>query len=256
MPAAARQAAALADRDQATDPRAGMLLSVAARRLAPLPESRQALLDAQAGPERDVFTNLEQRYDTPDFLTGSGRTLLSVGGGAWSSWDVATHRRTGSGRLPDNPAAAVSPDGRTVALTGTDGSRLWRLPTREQGPTAAGQVLAFTGDGSGHVAQGGEAKSLLRGAPLPARQRRVDLEAAVHPKDRRGDDHAPPAITTAGLRPPAAVCGGEGVSASGMRPTRAPPRPATHGRTARPILAVSGRRGRSGGSRTRQEVPV
>ncbi|MEU6255395.1 helix-turn-helix domain-containing protein [Streptomyces sp. NPDC047043] len=137
--AGARQAADFADRDRVTDPRTRTLLSIAAWRLAQLPESRAALFDALAEPERDAFTDPDQNDETRDFLTDSGRTLLSVGGGSWSAWDVATHSRTGSGRLPDLPVTAVSLDGRTLALAGTDadshaGRRLWRLPAVTEGP--------------------------------------------------------------------------------------------------------------------------
>ncbi|MDX2827040.1 hypothetical protein Sipo8835_25700 [Streptomyces ipomoeae] len=109
--AAAREAAALAGRARATDPRTGTLLSVAAWRLAPTAESRAALLTALAEPELDVFTGPVQGGEGRVFLTDSGRTLLTVGGGRWSAWDVDTHRRTGSGPLPDVPVTAVSPDG-------------------------------------------------------------------------------------------------------------------------------------------------
>jgi hypothetical protein len=109
--AAAREAAALAGRARATDPRTGTLLRVAAWRLAPTAESRAALLTALAEPELDVFTGPVQGGEGRDFLTDSGRTLLTVGGGRWSAWDVDTHRRTGSGPLPDVPVTAVSPDG-------------------------------------------------------------------------------------------------------------------------------------------------
>ncbi|WP_371658002.1 helix-turn-helix domain-containing protein [Streptomyces sp. NBC_00280] len=135
--AGARRAAGLVGGERVTDPRARTLLSIAAWRLAPLPESRAALFDALAEPERDAFTDPDQNDDTRDFIADSGRTLLGVGGGRWSAWDVATHRRTGSGRLPDRAVTAVSLDGRTLALAGTDGdsaARLWRLPAGTEDP--------------------------------------------------------------------------------------------------------------------------
>ncbi|MFF7472340.1 helix-turn-helix domain-containing protein [Streptomyces sp. NPDC008092] len=144
--AAARRVADLADQDRVTDPRTRTLLSIAAWRLAPLPETRAALVDALADPERDAFTDPDPGGGIHDFLTDSGRTLLGVGGGRWSAWDVATHSRTGSGQLPDLPVTAVSPDGRTLALTGSGdvgGPRLWRLPAAVDGP-------ATTHDPGGH----------------------------------------------------------------------------------------------------------
>ncbi|MFF4506210.1 helix-turn-helix domain-containing protein [Streptomyces sp. NPDC001401] len=155
--AGARQAAGLADRDRVSDPRTRTLLSIAAWRLAPLPESRAALFDALTEPERDAFTDPDQNDETRNFLTDSGRTLLGVGGGRWSAWDVATHRRRASGRLPDLPVTAVSLDGRTLALAGPDERRLWRLPAETDsrpgvdayvvsGPDPAKQLRAFTDD--------------------------------------------------------------------------------------------------------------
>ncbi|MFJ8110064.1 hypothetical protein, partial [Streptomyces sp. NPDC096132] len=151
--AVARQAAALAGRAGPTDPRASALLSIAAWRLAPLPESRAALLDALAAPERDTFTAPVPGDGTPVFLTDSGRTLLSAGGGRWTTWDVTTHHRTGSGRLPDLPVTAVSPDGRTLALADTTEQRLWR---RSGGrvPDASGPVLDFGSGGRSYVVGG------------------------------------------------------------------------------------------------------
>ena len=176
--AAARHAAALAGAAMTTDPRTAALLSVAAWRLAPLPESRAALLGALADPERDVFAAPEQGDGVRDFLTGSGRTLLSVGAGRWSTWDVVTHRRVGTGRLPgvsdtsdasdvpDTPVAAVGPGGRTVALADDGGRRLWRLPagTGEfAGPRrVAGQVVGFGAGGDSYVVHGPDSTIRLR----------------------------------------------------------------------------------------------
>jgi WD40 repeat protein/transcriptional regulator with XRE-family HTH domain len=158
--AGARQAAGLVDRARVADPRTRTLLSIAAWRLAPLPESRAALLEALAEPERDTFTAPDQKAGTRTFLIDSGRTLLAAGAGKWSTWDVPTHHRTGSGRLPGRAVTAVSLDGRTLALSGTDadpakGRRLWRLPgdSRERpggyavgGPDPAVQLRAFMDD--------------------------------------------------------------------------------------------------------------
>lgn len=158
--AAARHAAALAGRVRRVSPRTGMLLGVAAWRLARLPDSRAALFGALTDPVRDVFTDPAPGDGTQDFLTDSGRTLLAVGGGRWSAWDVATHRRTGSGRLPDVPVTAVSPDGRTLALSGGGGRRLWHLPLGGHGgagysrTAAAGPVLGFGADGRSYAVGG------------------------------------------------------------------------------------------------------
>ncbi|NEB03452.1 helix-turn-helix domain-containing protein [Streptomyces sp. SID13726] len=141
--AQSRQAAALAGRMRLTDPRTAALLSVAAWRLAPLPESRDAVLGSLTDPELDTFTAPRRTSTAQDFLTGSGHTLLHMEGGHWSSWDVTTHRRTGSGRLPDAPVTAVGPDGQTFALRGrgsTPGA-LWQLPSGRR--AVSGHVLGF-----------------------------------------------------------------------------------------------------------------
>lgn len=62
---AARRVAAVSDTMRTTDPRTAMLLSLAAWRIAPLPETRAALLDALAQPERDAFTDPAQSDTAP-----------------------------------------------------------------------------------------------------------------------------------------------------------------------------------------------
>ncbi|GKQ39949.1 hypothetical protein [Streptomyces sp. A012304] len=121
----ARRIAAVADGLRATDPRAALLLGAAAWQIAPLPETRRALLGSLAQPESDAFTDPAPGYDAQRFLVNSGRTLLSVAGRTWRTWDVATHRRTGSGRLPQGKVLAAGPDGRVLAVSAGDGVRLW-----------------------------------------------------------------------------------------------------------------------------------
>lgn len=143
----------------AADPRTRTLLSIAAWRLAPLPESRAALYDALSEPERDAFTVPRQSNGSRYFLTSSGHTLLDVGGGLWEAWDVGTHRRIGSGRLPDAPVSAVSPDGETLVLGGEGGQRLWRLPVGQGGDEG---LTGGSGDGAG--AGGSDARDGGHGA--------------------------------------------------------------------------------------------
>ncbi|MCX5247528.1 helix-turn-helix domain-containing protein [Streptomyces sp. NBC_00201] len=157
--AGARLAAGLADPRGAADPRTRTLLSIAAWRLAPLPESRAALYDALSEPERDAFTVPRQSNGSRYFLTSSGHTLLDVGGGLWEAWDVGTHRRIGSGRLPDAPVSAVSPDGETLVLGGEGGQRSWRLPVGQGGDEG---LTGGSGDGAG--AGGSDARDGGHGA--------------------------------------------------------------------------------------------
>ncbi|MFI5800127.1 hypothetical protein [Streptomyces sp. NPDC051677] len=123
---AARRLASVADGLRTTDPRTAQLLGVAAWRAAHLPETRGALLGSLGQPELDAFGDPASGDGLSRFLTDSGRALLSVGGREWRTWDVASHRRIASGRLPQNrQAQAASPDGRLIALLEDDGVRLW-----------------------------------------------------------------------------------------------------------------------------------
>ena len=128
---AARRIASVADSLRTTDPRAAMLLGVAAWRVSPLPESRRALLGALAQPEQDTFSDPAPGDSPRRFLTPTGRVLLSVEGRTWRTYDVATHRRTGSGRLPvaGDEVVGTSPDAQVIALSGRDGIRLWDTAT-------------------------------------------------------------------------------------------------------------------------------
>ncbi|MET8977449.1 helix-turn-helix domain-containing protein [Streptomyces sp. NPDC004539] len=147
--AAALEAAALAARTQPDDPRTAALLSVTAWRLAPSPVSRAALLSALTEPEEDILAGPVPGDDGRAFLADSGRTLLVAGAGTWSSWDVAAHRRTGSGPLPDGQVAEADAAGRTLLPTG--GRSLWHLAAGTGRPEAGGQVLGFGADGHSYV---------------------------------------------------------------------------------------------------------
>ncbi|QNP75334.1 hypothetical protein IAG44_41985 [Streptomyces roseirectus] len=122
---AARRVAAVADALRTTDPRSALLLGVAAWRIAPLPETRRALLGSLAQPEADAFTDPAPGTTPRRFLLDSGRTLLSVTGGHWTAWDVATHTRTRGGALPDGEALDAGTDGRVIAVSRPEGIRLW-----------------------------------------------------------------------------------------------------------------------------------
>ncbi|MFF7161376.1 hypothetical protein ACFZBP_08290 [Streptomyces sp. NPDC008086] len=140
----ARRIASVADSLRTTDPRAAMLLGVAAWRVSPLPESRRALLGALAQPERDTFSDPAPGDSPRRLLTPTGRALLSVEGRTWRTYDVATHRRTGSGRLPvtGDDVVATSPDAKVIALSGRDGIRLW--DTAKDGWSGGGPWPAFS----------------------------------------------------------------------------------------------------------------
>ncbi|MFF7644412.1 helix-turn-helix domain-containing protein [Streptomyces canus] len=124
---AARRVAQVAATMRTTDPRTAMLLSLAAWRIAPLPETRAALLGALDQAEQDAFTDPGQGSEATRFLVDSGRVLLSVDGRTWRSWSTVTHRAIASGRLPAGtaPTGTISADGRFLALNGPQGERLW-----------------------------------------------------------------------------------------------------------------------------------
>ncbi|GLP67176.1 hypothetical protein TUSST3_37980 [Streptomyces sp. TUS-ST3] len=131
---AARRISSVAEGLTTTDPRTAQLLSVAAWRVARLPETREALLGALDQQELDAFSDRTPGDGPFRRLTDSGRTLLSVEGHTWRTWDVARHRRIAEGRLPeDGITVGASPDGRLLAVYGRargDGVRLWDTAAR------------------------------------------------------------------------------------------------------------------------------
>ncbi|RPF37252.1 helix-turn-helix domain-containing protein [Streptomyces sp. TLI_185] len=152
---AARRVAAVADSLRTTDPRAAMLLGVAAWRISELPESRRALLGALAQPELDTFTD-PAPGDTPTrFLDVSGRTLLSTTDNTgWRTWDVGTHRRIASGPLPHGAILGAGPGGRVLVISATARTeRLWDTRTRRWigGPLPLGDIVSFGASGRNYL---------------------------------------------------------------------------------------------------------
>ncbi|WP_155059462.1 nSTAND1 domain-containing NTPase [Streptomyces blattellae] len=150
----ARRIAAVADGLRTTDPRAAMLLSVAAWDISALPESRRALLGSLSQGETDAFTDPTPGYHAQRFTADSGRTLLSAEDGTWQTWDVATRRRTGTGRMPKGEVWAAGPDGRILALSVEGGVRLWDTATRRWAgaPAARGDSdLGFGASGRSYL---------------------------------------------------------------------------------------------------------
>ncbi|MFD3504398.1 hypothetical protein ACFWWT_38920 [Streptomyces sp. NPDC058676] len=151
--AAARRLATIADSLRSSDPRTASLLGVAAWQLAPLTESRSALLAALAQPERDAFTDPQTGRDVRRFLTDRGRTLVSVANSAVNVWSVADHRRTATYHLPSGmEVTAAGADSRFLDLTGPDGEVLWDhaagKPAAELGDTT---LMDTSDDGSAYV---------------------------------------------------------------------------------------------------------
>ncbi|HST85959.1 MAG TPA: hypothetical protein VLL08_29745 [Kineosporiaceae bacterium] len=122
---AARRVAGVADAMRTTDPRTAMLLSIAAWRIAPLTETRSALLAATAQSELDAFSDPVAGVDASHLLLDSGRTLLRADAKTWQTWDVVTHQQIASGQHPEGWLTGASPDGRVLAITTDSGVGLW-----------------------------------------------------------------------------------------------------------------------------------
>ncbi|MEN3535162.1 protein kinase [Microbispora sp. ZYX-F-249] len=126
--ATARRVALQADALRGIDPVKAMLLSVAAYRIAPVPESASAVLSSLAQREQSVFMDPapanEGRALSPD-----GRTLISAGAGRVTAYDVGTGRpvRTFGGIGEAPVTAAMGPDGDTLALARGRQLELWSL---------------------------------------------------------------------------------------------------------------------------------
>ncbi|WP_045558613.1 WD domain, G-beta repeat protein [Streptomyces sp. FxanaA7] len=165
----ARRVAAVADGLRTTDPRAALLLGIAAWRIAPLPETRRALLGSLAQPEVDAFSDPASGYRSQRFLADSGRTLLSVDDRTWQTWDLATRRTTASGHLPPGEVLAAGPDARVLAISTTPGAgdgdapgtvRLWDV---RAGRWTGGAPLRLSGGEGTEIAFGASGGSYVVG---------------------------------------------------------------------------------------------
>ncbi len=152
--AAARRLATVADSLRATDPRTAALLGVAAWRIAPLTESRSALLGALAQPERDALTDGTTGKNVQRFLTDGGRTLLSVDGTTVTVRNVADHKVTATYHLPGGTeAGGIGPGSRHLVIMGRDGGeRLWNLAEgRSVAELDGAAVLGSASDGHAYL---------------------------------------------------------------------------------------------------------
>ncbi|MFF4399714.1 hypothetical protein [Streptomyces sp. NPDC001480] len=121
--AEARRVAAVAESLRASDPATAMQLSLAAWRIADLPETRSALLGAMAQKNQDAFRIPGPADPDTDatYLSDGGRVAVSVESGRVTRWDVRGHHRLSSFRIPvaedwATARSALSPDGRILAV--------------------------------------------------------------------------------------------------------------------------------------------
>ncbi|MGA6173764.1 hypothetical protein ACPEIF_26365 [Streptomyces sp. NPDC012600] len=171
--AEARGIAAVAGTLRSSDPRTALRLSVAAWRIADVPETREALYGAAAQRDLDLLTAgspelAEDTNDTWRRLSQDGRTLTVVGPDRTRRWDVVSGRPlpdlAGLGRWAAD-IVEVSPDTGTVAYLTPEGVRLWDLaagrPTGEVfGPPDDDNVRVWFGTDSRTVAVHGRAGPL------------------------------------------------------------------------------------------------
>ncbi|MEU5092302.1 DNA-binding protein [Streptomyces sp. NPDC021356] len=153
----ARRLAAVADTLRLSDPATAMKLSVAAWEIADLPETRSALLAVAAQLPRDAF-RVPGPASAPVDLSEDGRTLVTLRNGRAEGWDVRTHYRQSRFRIraQDNPAFALSPDGKRLAVSTTSGIQLYSTATG----LPDGPVLRTSGPAA-EVAFGASGRTLL-----------------------------------------------------------------------------------------------
>ncbi|MFI6501288.1 helix-turn-helix domain-containing protein [Nonomuraea typhae] len=111
-----------------SDPRLARQLSVAAWRIAPLPEARSQLIDSVASPVTGTFTDpdVTEMGLYTSALSRDGTRLATHVLGHVRVYDLSTGKATAAVRLADEiTSMAWTPDGRTLALADARGIRLW-----------------------------------------------------------------------------------------------------------------------------------
>lgn len=129
--AQARRIVGVAQTLRLSDPVTALRLSVAAWRVADLPETREAVRAAGAWQEQDSFAGSDKSTtpNAPRWLSTDGRTLTAIDRDRVVRWDVRGHRRIGTTSRPGvhENTMDVSADGRMVAQHGRSGVVVWDL---------------------------------------------------------------------------------------------------------------------------------
>ncbi|GGS82434.1 hypothetical protein GCM10010156_46380 [Planobispora rosea] len=144
--AQARQLAATAESLRVSDPLRAMLLSVAAWRLARVPEARAALTGSLTQWETATFRDPAVSARTVRALSRDGRVLASASEGRVSLWDVRTGRQitSFSGVEKDLHEIELSPSGRLLVTVGRERIRSWDVTTGK--PHGPGRAYPGQGD--------------------------------------------------------------------------------------------------------------
>ncbi|MET8453936.1 hypothetical protein [Streptomyces sp. NPDC005209] len=128
--AEARRLASVAESMRSSDPATAMRLSLAAWKIAELPETRSALLGSMAQKGQDTFRMQQTTPDSDVVLSDDGRVAVSVAGGRVERWDVPTHRRLSSVPLKallSQRWSAIARDARTMAVGGDHDTEIWDI---------------------------------------------------------------------------------------------------------------------------------
>ncbi|MFC4008033.1 hypothetical protein ACFOY2_12430 [Nonomuraea purpurea] len=152
--AMARVAASRAEALRLTDPVTARRLSLAAWRLAPVPESRRALgaVDAAVAAFTDPLAGPRSMHA----VSGDGARLASLDEGTLRVYDLDTGREIARTAGPEQSVRAMAwaPGSRTLALVGVDRSYLWDVATARLGPPF-GRGLGTPGEQSAWFSPGG-----------------------------------------------------------------------------------------------------
>lgn len=226
----ARVVAARAESLRTADPQAAMRLSVAAWKLAPVVEAREALQASLSQPELSVFTDPAASFLTSYRLIGDN--LIRWAGGAVTHWDIPSRRLLATYPAPSGTVAlssdgryAETADGRRVAVSGglpaakatftiTNGDRTSLYAQDRPVFEVVGGQVALSADGRGAAVSGPDGRVELWDVPGRAVSRTVQVTP-------RTDGDAPPLtfspdgrlLAVAGARPALISSSGSGTHA-------------------------------------------